>query len=85
MGYVTVQVGGSFVGQFGMSAVGETFSAMENGHADAVARAIEYLASVVLPRATALDHQLQAEGALPVKGFTPARVMHVRSSTAGNG
>ena len=75
MGYINVQVGGSFVGQFGIKSATEQFSAMEHGHADAVARAIEYLSSVVLPRATALDHKLQAEGAQPTGGFTPKRVL----------
>lgn len=74
MGYINVQVRGSFVGQFGIKGVDEQFSAMEHGHADAVARAIEYLSSVVLPRATALDHKLQAEGAQPSAGFTPKRI-----------
>lgn len=74
MGYVNVQVGGSFVGHFGIKSVIEQFSAMEHGHADAVARAIEYLSSVVLPRATALDHELQAAGEAPSGGFTPKRI-----------
>ena len=60
MGYVNVSVGGSFVGHYGIGAVTETFSAEEHGHADAVARAIEYLSGIVLPRATAFDHQLHA-------------------------
>jgi hypothetical protein len=74
MGYVNVQVGGSFVGQYGMQSVTEQFSALENGHADAVARAIQYLAEVVLPRATALDHDLHDDGARPDGGFTPSRI-----------
>jgi hypothetical protein len=74
VGYIRIQVGGSFVGHYGINSVSEEFSAMENGHADAVARAIEYLASVVLPRATALDHDLHEEGEKPRDGFTPKRI-----------
>lgn len=74
MGYINVQIGGSFVGKYGIRAVTEQFSAMEHGHADAVARAIEYLSSVVLPRATALDHDLHEKGAKPAGGFTPKRI-----------
>lgn len=74
MGYINVQVGGSFVGHYGLNSVGEQFGAMENGHADAVAQAIEYLAATVLPRAIALDHQLHEEGAKPDGGFTSKRI-----------
>lgn len=75
MGYVTVQVGGSFVGNFGMVRVDERFEAESHGHADAVARAIQYLAEVVLPRATALDHELHHAGEQPAGGFTPVRIL----------
>lgn len=74
MGYVNVQVGGSFVGQYGIDAATEQFSALQHGHADAVARAIQYLAEVVLPRATALDHDLHDQGSSPSGGFTPKRI-----------
>lgn len=74
MGYINVSVGGSFVGHFGIRGVTEQFSAMENGHADATARAIEYLSSVVLPRAIALDHDLHNKGHAPSGGFTPSRI-----------
>ena len=46
-----------------------TFSAMKNGHADAVAQAIEYLAAHLLPDATALDHKLHAQQQVPEEGF----------------
>jgi hypothetical protein len=75
MGYVNVQLGGSFVGRFGIQSVNEQFSALDHGHADAVARAIAYLAEVVLPRATALDHELHAGGHTPRGGFTPSRIL----------
>jgi hypothetical protein len=74
MGYINVTTGGSFVGQYGLTSVTEQFVALDHGHADAVARAIEYLAEVVLPRATALDHELHEQGEKPRKGFTPDRI-----------
>lgn len=74
MGYIAVQCGGSFVDKFGIEGGTKMFTAMEHGHADAVAQAIEYLSGVVLPRATALDHELQAEGKSPNQGFTSARI-----------
>ncbi len=74
MGYLRIEIGGSFVGRFGITAVVEEFSALENGHADAVGRAIDYLAGQVLPRATALDHELHADGQIPHGGFTPDRI-----------
>jgi len=75
MGYIDVKVGGSFVGKYGIQSTTEQFSAMSHGHADAVARAIQYLAEVVLPRATALDHDLHATGATPSGSFTPDRIL----------
>lgn len=75
MGYIAIKVGGSFVGKFGLDSVTEDFSALKHGHADAVARAIEYLSSVVLPRATALDHQLHDQGSSPQDGYTPKRIV----------
>lgn len=70
-----MEVGGTFVGQYGLKAIREQFFAVDHGHADAVARAIQYLAEVVLPRATALDHDLHAQGEKPGKGFTPDRIV----------
>lgn len=55
-------------GSFGDSIVG--FSAMEHGHANAVAAAIVYLSEDVLPRAIALDHKLHDEGKKPTDGFS---------------
>ena len=69
MGMITVQLAGSFSKSAGFTTGSNSFSAMGHGHADAVARAIEYLASDVLPRAIALDHKLQSEGAKPEGGF----------------
>ncbi len=65
MGMIRIDVAGSF----GRKNGSKQFSAMKNGHADAVAQAIEYLSSNLLPYATALDHQLHDEGEKPSDGF----------------
>ncbi len=64
MGYITVTTEGSFPRR------SKTFHAIQHGHADAVAQAIEWLAADVLPAATAQDHDLHDEGAAPNLGFT---------------
>lgn len=46
-----------------------SFSAQTHGHAHAVALAIQYLSTQVLPAAIEQDHRLQAEGAEPTQGF----------------
>jgi hypothetical protein len=46
--------------------------AIEHGHAHAVAEAISYLSSKLLPQAISLDHRLHEEGAKPNKGFEKA-------------
>ena len=74
MGVINIAINGSFVNRYGIKATTESFSAQANGHADAVARAIEYLSAEVLPRAIALDHDLHDQGAQPSKGFVPARI-----------
>jgi hypothetical protein len=74
MGYINVELGGSVAGQFGMQAGNKIFTAMGHGHADAVARAIEYLSAEVLPRSIALDHELHGEGKSPDYGFTASRI-----------
>lgn len=63
MGNITITTAGSF----GDSRV--VVSAIMNGHADAVAQAIEYLAKEVLPNATAKDHELHGQGVTPEEGF----------------
>jgi hypothetical protein len=65
MGLIHVDVRGSF----GKSNGSKTFSAVNNGHADAVAQAIEYLSGTLLPEAIALDHRLHTEGAQPSEGW----------------
>lgn len=64
MGMVKVETAGSFKPR--RSTV---FSAMHGGHARAVAEAIEFLASVVLPEAIRLDHELHGQGKKPLGGF----------------
>jgi len=63
MGMLNINTTGSFKG------VNKNFSAMLNGHAQAVAEAIKFLSEIVLPEAIAQDHELQADGALPEQGF----------------
>jgi hypothetical protein len=53
MGAIRIEVGGSFKPNDEKS-----FSAMEHGHADAVAKAIKWLSDEVLPKAIRLDHDL---------------------------
>ena len=63
MGMINVATTGSFPTR------SKTLSAMEHGHANAVAEAIKWLAEEVMPDAIALDHSLQSDGAYPSKGF----------------
>lgn len=63
MGMITIETRGSFGNK------STQFSAMEHGHADAVAMAIEYLAKELLPEATAQDHELHEQGHEPDGGF----------------
>lgn len=68
MGMITIEIAGSFVkGQ--LSGL-RRFSAIKNGHAHAVAEAIEWLSAQVLPNAIAQDHKLQANGEFPLEGFS---------------
>lgn len=66
MGMIDITTGGSFPRR------SKSFQAIHHGHADAVAQAIEWLASEVLPAAIAQDHRLHDEGARPNKGFDRA-------------
>ena len=65
MGYINVQVGGSFDNSICGT---RQFDAMESGHAVAVGEAIAWLASL-LPEAVRHDHQLHSEGVTPRDGF----------------
>ena len=64
MGRIVIDVQGSF-----SRTEHKTFSAMDTGHADCVAQAIEWLVKEQLPAAIRQDHQLHEEGAKPNKGF----------------
>lgn len=64
MGVLTVELKGSF-GKFRT----QSFSAMEVGHAQAIANAIKYLADVEMPAAIKNDHECQRDGIEPSKGF----------------
>lgn len=63
MGMITIEVVGSFGRKY------KAFSAQETGHADAVAQAIEWLSSELLPSAIRNDHKCHDEGVRPNKGF----------------
>lgn len=66
MGLIRVEVAGSF-----RPRGNRIFKAQSHGHAQAVAAAIEWLSAEVLPAAIAQDHELQAEGVAPEKGYGP--------------
>lgn len=63
MGEINIKLGGSF----GMK--NAQFSAMQNGHAAAVAKAIQYLSEEVMPAAIRSDHDLHEDGAKPEGQF----------------
>lgn len=63
MGIITITTAGSF-GQ-----KTKTFKAITNGHADAVAQALEYLSGELLPESITQDHELHENGAKPEKGW----------------
>jgi hypothetical protein len=63
MGMLKIETLGSFKPE------SKTFSAMEHGHAHAVAGAIAFLSTVVLPEAIANDHKCHDEGLRPSSGF----------------
>ncbi len=63
MGMINIVTAGSFP----QRAI--TFSAIDHGHASAVAEAIKWLSSEVLPEAIRQDHDLHTEGASPEKNF----------------
>ncbi len=60
MGAIRIEIAGSFKPN-----TDHTFSAQTHGHADAVAKAIQWLSEEVLPRAIRHDHDLHEEGAKP--------------------
>jgi hypothetical protein len=64
MGQIDISIAGSFGPRKAKS-----FSAMSKGHAHAVAEAIAWLSSEVLPDAIANDHDCHGEGEKPPGGF----------------
>lgn len=65
MGAIRIDVQGSF----GRHCTSKQFSAMERGHAQAVAEAIGFLSNTLLPEAISLDFMCANEGVQPSKGF----------------
>lgn len=63
MGFIEISTQGSFPDHR------RRFGAMRHGHAHAVAEAIAWLSSEVLPAAIEQDHRLHDEGAKPSKGY----------------
>jgi hypothetical protein len=63
MGVLKISTEGSFKYEY------RAFSAMQHGHAQAVAEAIKFLSERVLPDAIANDHKCHEEGVKPQKGF----------------
>lgn len=59
MGQITIQMNGSF----GIKS--KTFTALEGGHANAIAHAIRYLSGDILPAVIELDHKLHDDGSRP--------------------
>lgn len=64
MGMIRITISGSF-----RERPDKVFSAMNGGHTDAVAQAIEWLSKDVLPAAIRQDHDQAAKGELPALGF----------------
>lgn len=64
MGIIKISVAGSF-----KTCEEKSFTAMDTGHADAVARAIEYLSRIQLPEAIREDIELSRAGESPRLGF----------------
>jgi len=63
MGMLKIQTYGSF------RQYERTYSAMNHGHAHAVADAIKFLSDVVLPEAIENDHKCHDDGVKPGLGF----------------
>jgi hypothetical protein len=63
VGVLSIESRGSFPSER------KQFTAQEYGHAHAVAQAIEWLSSEMLPWAIERDHVLQGQGVEPSRGF----------------
>ncbi len=66
MGMITITLNGSFGHK------SQTFSAQEEGHAAAIAHAINWLSSGPMQEAIINDHRCHADGIEPSKGFAQA-------------
>jgi hypothetical protein len=64
MGQISITINGSF-GRIET----RTFGASTHGHANAIAEAISFLSTDVLPDAIALDHELHSGGDAPGQGW----------------
>jgi hypothetical protein len=69
MGFVNIETGGSFPTRR------KAFGAIDHGHAHAVAEAIAWLSTEVLPAAVEQDHRLHERGAKPRHGFDRPHTM----------
>lgn len=67
MGQIRIQTWGSFPTRK------EEFTALSHGHAHAVAEAIQFLSTFVLPEAIERDHKLHEDGHKPPGGSFDAR------------
>lgn len=63
MGQLTIETHGSFPTHR------VVFSALDHGHAHAVAQAIAWMSDELLPEAIQLDHRLHDQGSKPELGF----------------
>lgn len=55
------------------------FHANKHGHADAVAAALEFLSSEILPGATGLDHELHEQSQKPTHGYDRNKYAPIKS------
>jgi hypothetical protein len=70
MGQISISVSGSFLSSKKPTNSSKTFSAMQHGHAHAVAEAIAWLSNDVMPAAIANDHECHTDGHMPDGGFS---------------
>lgn len=79
MGMIRLQTWGSFPSRT------EEFSALTNGHAQAVADAIQFLSTFVLPEAIERDHGLHEDGHKPPGGtFSDPGAWIIRGALGGD-
>lgn len=76
MGMITITLNGSFGSRT------QTFSAQSQGHAAAVAKAIDWMASGPMQEAIANDHRCHEDGIEPSEGFAGTGLMIKKTATA---